>query len=769
MKKTDFTQSWRFGRTGEQLAPVSIPHDAMLMEQRKPENPSGSGAAYFGGGSYEYVKEFTLPECSRAVLLFEGIYPTGEIFLDGEKAAFAHYGYGDCFVDCSRLADGKPHTVHVAVDNTKTPNSRWYSGAGIYRPVWLFTGTEDHILPEGIRVSTLSYAPAVIRVQTAHVGGSVSISILDGEQVIACADGDDVTIEIPNAKLWDDEHPNLYTCRASLEGDSAEVRFGIRTLQWNLEGFFVNGKSVKFRGGCIHHDNGILGARSYYASEYRRMTKLKSLGFNAIRSAHHPMCRSLLDACDELGLYVMDETWDMWYSSKTEHDYSARFEANWQQDVQALVAKDFSHPSVVMYSIGNEVTEPVEDRGVELTHELVEMFHQLDPSRPTTAGINPALLMMRKMKLRMDGQVEPEKEEKEANVTSTEFNKMVSEMGKRMTEGASRPEVDEASSPCMNALDIAGYNYATSCYTVDAGRHPGRLMVGSETFPQDLPTNWALVQKLPYLYGDFMWTAWDYLGEVGLGSWYYGQDDTSFGKPYPWLLADSGAVDVLGNENAEAGLASVVWGARKTPYISTRPVNQDADQLYIAIWRGTNALPSWSWRDCEGRMADVEVYSDAAEIELLLNGVSLGRTAVGSDFCARFSVPYAPGTLAAIAYDAAGERVSESSLVSASGKLSIRAQQEQPAVSGQPVYVNIDIVGENGIVECNADRTLTVRTEGAQLLGFGSANPKTEERFESGTYTTYYGRSQAILLPQSSKITLTVTAEGMEPVEVEIQ
>ena len=771
MKKTDFTKSWRFGRTGEQLKAVSVPHDAMLLEQRKQENASGSGSAYFGSGCYEYEKEFTLPECGSAVLLFEGIYPTGEILLDGQKAAFAHYGYGDCFVDCSHLADGRAHTVHVTVDNRKTPNSRWYSGAGIYRPVWLFTGDETHILPEGIRVSTLSHAPAVIRVQTAHTGGKVSVSILDGEAVVASAQGDDVTMEIPDAKLWDDRHPNLYTCRASLGGDSAEVRFGIRTLQWNCDGFFVNGKPVKFRGGCIHHDNGILGARSYYVSEYRRMEKMKSFGFNAVRSAHHPMCRSLLDACDELGLYVMDETWDMWYSAKTEFDYSSRFEAHWREDVEAMVAKDYSHPSVVMYSIGNEVTEPIDDRGVELTHKLVEAFHALDTSRPATAGINPALIMMRKMKLRMDGQVEPEKEEKEekeSKVSSTEFNKMVSEMGRRMTEGASRPEVDEAASPCLDALDIAGYNYATSCYEVDAVRHPGRLMVGSETFPQDLPINWVLVQKLPYLYGDFMWTAWDYLGEVGIGAWYYGEDDRSFGKPCPWLLADTGAFDILGSDTAEAGMASVIWGARKTPYISTRPVNRNREELFMSIWRGSNALPSWSWRGCQGKTADVEVYSDEAEIELLLNGISQGRAKVADDFCARFTVPYVPGTLTAIAYDAAGERVSESSLESASGKRSIRIRQERQPVMGQPVYLDIDIVGENGVVESNADKTLTLHVEGAELLGFGSANPKTTERFESGTYTTYYGRSQAVLLPQSSPILLTVTAEGMDTVKAEI-
>jgi len=766
MWKIDFTGSWRFARSGETLKPVSIPHDAMLLEPRRQEHLSGPGGAYFGGGCYEYEKEFTLPECGSAVLLFEGIYPMGEILLDGQKAAFAHYGYGDCFVDCSHLADGKPHTVHVTVDNTGVPNSRWYSGAGIYRPVWLFTGEKEHILPEGIRVSTVSHEPAVIRVQTAHVGGDVSVEIKDGDTVVAAAQGGDVTIEIPNARLWDDEHPKLYTCRACVGGDSEEVRFGIRTLLWNRDGFFVNGRSVKLKGGCIHHDNGVIGARSYAASEYRRVKKMKQFGFNAIRSAHNPMCRALLDACDELGMYVMDETWDMWYTTKTACDYANRFEAHWEQDVQAMVAKDFTHPSVILYSIGNEVTDPAEERGVELARALVAKFHALDASRPATSGVNPTLILMRK--LEMNGDRQEEQEKKEGKVTSTEFNRMVSEIGRHMTAGASRPEVDEAAAPILDALDVAGYNYATSCYELDAVRHPDWLLVGSETFPQDLPINWALVEKLPYLYGDFMWTAWDYLGEASIGAWYYGEEAYEFGKPCPWLLGGCGAIDILGNDTAEAGLASVVWGARKTPYISTRPVNQDPGKLYMSIWRGTNAIPSWSWQGCEGRNAEVEVYSDAAEIELLLNGDALGRARVDEGFCARFTVPYAPGTLTAVAYDAAGKKISQSSLSSATGPFSIRAEQENRAAAGQPVYVNIDIVGENGIVECNFDKTLTVSVEGAELLGFGSASHVTEERYETGVFTTCYGRSQAVILPQGEKIRLTVTAEGMEPAVLHI-
>lgn len=767
MRKTEFNRSWRFGHVGEALSPVSVPHDAMLLEDRKQENLSGSGGAYFGGGSYVYEKEFTLPECESAVLLFEGIYPMGEILLDGEKAAFQAYGYGDCFVDCSHLADGKMHTVQVNVDNTGVPNSRWYSGAGIYRPVWLFTGEKDHILPEGIRVTTLSHDPAVIRVETAHVGGNVSVEILDGGTVVASASGDNVTVEIPGAKLWDDEHPNLYTCRARVGGDIAECRFGIRTLSWRYDGLFVNGKSVKLKGGCIHHDNGVVGSRSYAAAEYRRVKKMKEFGFNAIRSAHNPMCRALLDACDELGLYIMDESWDMWYDRKTTLDYSHRFLDNWEKDLEAMVSKDYSHPSVIMYSIGNEVTEPYAEQGVEMAKKLVDTFHGLDATRPTTAGINPTLILMRAKSADMYDQVP--QPSPDAPISSTDFNKQITQRGKHMVLAAAREEVDKVSSPCLDALDVAGYNYATSRYESDAVQHPGRILVGSETFPQDLPTNWALVEKLPYLYGDFMWTAWDYLGEVGIAAWYYGEDERGFNKPYPWLLAGAGVFDILGDDNAEAGLASVVWGARKTPYIAVRPVNQDPSDLYMAMWRGTNAIPSWAWQGCEGKEAQVEVYSDAAEIELLLNGVSLGRAPVNPDFRADFTVPYAPGTLTAVAYDEAGHKVSESSLLSATGEKEIRITPESDAVMDQPLYVNIDIVGENGVVERNLDKTLTLTVTGGELLGFGSANPRIEERFETGTYTTYYGRSQAVLLPQSQELHLTATAEGMAPCEMTIQ
>lgn len=756
MQITDFCNGWLFQKAGEPPIPVTLPHDAMLFEPRAGENPSGAGGAYFSGGHYVYEKSFTLSSCESAVLLFEGIFPTGEIFLDGEKAAFSNYGYGDCYVELSALADGKEHQLRVDVDNTELPNARWYSGAGLYRPVWLYTGPEAHILPDGLRVTTLSYDPAVIRVETAHTGETVHVDILDGDRLVASAEGDKADITIPDARLWSAEHPYLYICRATVGSDTAECRFGIRLIEPKPTGFYINGESVKLKGGCLHHDNGVIGARSFDYSEYRKVKKLKEFGFNAIRSAHNPIGRSLLRACDELGMYIMDECWDMWYQHKDRYDYAARFMDYWAHDLRSMAAKDYNHPSVVLYSIGNEVTEPYEEKGVELAKQLVAKLHDLDASRPVTAGINPVLIMMRKVGLTATAPANAD--EPENPVNSTDFNKQVSEQGQRLTQGAGREDVDKLCTPVMDALDIAGYNYGTACYEMDAVRHPGRMLLGSETFPCALPVNWALVEKLPYVFGDFMWTAWDYIGEIGVGAWSYHADGRGFTKHYPWLLADTGVFDILGNDNAEAGLAAIIWGARKTPYIGVRPVNKNPEHLYKAMWRGTNAIPSWSWRRCEGRNAEVEVYSDAAQIELFLNGRSLGKVAVNDEYRADFVVPYESGTLTAVAYDSEGKAVGESSLRSAEGEVSIRIQPENDASIGEPLYVDIDLVGDNGVIESNADITLTVQLEGAELLGFGSANPRTEESFASGVYTTYYGRSLLVLRPTQGEVSISVTA-----------
>jgi beta-galactosidase len=290
------------------------------------------------------------------------------------------------------------------------------------------------------------------------------------------------------------------------------------------------------------------------------------------------------------------------------------------------------------------------------------------------------------------------------------------------------------------------------------------VIFGAETFPQDIARNWELVKKYPYLVGDFMWTSWDYLGEAGMGAWSYGGRG-GFEKPYPWIIAGSGAIDILGNIDAVAKYAAVVWGLEKKPYIGVRPVNHPGVRVTRAIWRGTNAINSWSWKNCDGNQAEVEVYANAHAVELFINAKSLGKKKIKA-FKATYKTTYASGRIKAVAYDQNDRVLSESELVSATGKTSIALKPEGTAIqAGELVYVNIDLVGENGVVESNDDRKLTVTVEGGKLLGFGSANPCTEERFDSGSYTTFYGRALAVVQgTEAGELILRVSGEGLEPV-----
>jgi hypothetical protein len=377
----------------------------------------------------------------------------------------------------------------------------------------------------------------------------------------------------------------------------------------------------------------------------------------------------MLAACDKLGVYMMDETWDMWYSHKSKHDYADRFMDNYKYDIKAMVERDFNHPSVIMYSICNEISEPKDERGVQLSHEIVEYIHSLDKNRAVTGGVNLFIIQKAangKSIYKEDGGRTDEKEGKEKKPTgSLMFNIIAQMVGTGMNKAANSDSADKATSPFFETLDIAGYNYASGRYSNEGKKHPERVVFGSETFPQDIAKNWDMVKRYPYLIGDFMWTGWDYIGEAGMGGWSY-DGDGGFEKPYPWLLADGGAIDILGNIGAEAAYAAVVWGLRKQPYIGVRPVNHPGKRVTRAVWRGTNAVESWSWKGCEGNKATVEVYADAYEIELLLDGRRLGKKKT-KDYKALFNTKYAVGILTAIAYDRSGRETSRSTLEPAAG------------------------------------------------------------------------------------------------------
>ncbi len=801
MKREQFNEKWMFKKQGEANGrELMLPHDAMLEEKRAQENQSGSAGAYFAAGYYEYEKEWFVPaewENKHVELQFEGVYKNSKVYVNGKEAGGAAYGYIPYFVNLDGYLNyGASNSIKVTADNSDVPNSRWYSGAGIYRPVWLWSGEKEHILPEGIKVTTVSYDPAVIQVETAVAaatgadvtdregcvgaagakaendageskGCEIEIEIRDGETVVATARGASAKFPVPGATLWSEETPKLYTCRVVLKRDEeivdeAETSFGIRLVEWSPNGLFVNGKSTLLRGGCVHHDNGILGAVSFEESEFRRVRILKEAGYNAIRSAHNPAAEAMLRACDEYGMYVMDETWDMWYNKKNKYDYANNFMENYKSDLQAMVSRDYNHPSVIMYSIGNEVSEPAKEKGIALTKEMGDILRGLDPTRAVTAGFN---LMIISSSAKGKGIYDEEnggrddsQDKKMGNMNSTMFNLITSMVGTGMNKAANGKQADKATTPALKTLDICGYNYASGRYPMEGKVHPERILVGSETFPQDIAKNWKMVKEYPYLVGDFMWTSWDYLGEAGIGAWAYTPDGKGFNKPYPWLLADVGAIDILGNSNGELFWAQAAWDLLDNPRIAVRPVNHPGITPAKGSWRGTDALESWSWKGCEGNKAVVEVSANAAKVELYVNGKKI-KAAKVKDGRATFKTKYEAGELRVIAYDASGQKMGESALVSANGNLSVRVTPEcEDAKNGSIVYYDISVVGENGVVESNADRRLSVKVEGGELLAFGSANPRTEESYLSGTFTTYYGKAQAIVrVTDAGK--LKVTAE----------
>lgn len=805
MQSVSFNDNWNFMKEGAQPVAVTLPHDAMQTEPRTADAPSGGGGAYYLGGKYAYEKKFTPEEPGVYTLSFDGVYRRSTVLLNGEKVGGAAYGYLPFLVPLDGLKIGEENTVRVEVDNSAQPNSRWYAGSGIYRPVTLLCGKAGGFAPRGLRVSTVSTSPAKVRIeaQTGTPGAEITLEIYDGETLAASGTTDTGTLEleIPEAKLWSAETPHLYTLRASMETpdgtDTAETVFGVRQITWDNRGFYVNGESVLLRGGCIHHDNGILGAASPAEADWRRVRRMKEMGFNAIRSAHNPISENILRAADALGMYIMDETWDMWYKRKTAHDYGEDFEANYRADLEAIVARDFNHPSVAMYSIGNEVTEPASPRGIDLAYELIEVLHALDGTRPVTGGINLSILMASaggKETFNPDAapgtpeaamleaaedaetaetpEVQPKKKEKQGGLSgmnSTMFNLITSVIGTNMNKAANGKKADQVTTPVLDALDIAGYNYASGRYPLEAKAHPNRLILGSETFPQDIAKNWAMVEKFPYLVGDFMWTAWDYLGETGIGAWSTAPDAKGFSKPYPWLLADTGAIDILGDPNAEMFWANAAWGQLKNPAVTVQPPVRPGEKLAGAVWRGTNGIPVWSWKGCAGIPVVVEVFSQDPTVELFLNGASYGKKAV-KECRAVFKLPYAPGILRAVSYDAHRVPTSETVLRSAMGRLSVRAEAETETVAPNGVaYVSVSIVGENGELEGAADTKLSVEVENGTLLAFGSANPRTEERFEDGAYTTYHGRAQAIVRAgESGTVTLRVKGEGLAEAKAEI-
>ena len=776
MKKINWCSGWSFYKEGSgKTELLDLPHDAMQAEERRPDSPGGAACGFCTGGSYWYEKNIDMsmiPREGHAELVFEGAYQKATVYLNERKLLEHDSSYTSFSVNLDgKLVEDGENRIRVHVENDQLPNSRWYTGSGIYRPVWLLVSQKKYIERNGIRIDTRSINPAKIMVKVAHKAEQMTVRILkDGKCLAESPVSTDfqVELEIPEAKLWSSENPELYTCQVDVYSngvitDQEEAAFGIRTLSWDSQGLCLNGKKLLLKGACLHHDNGILGARSYAVSEERRVRLLQKAGYNAIRSAHNHAALSLIEACDRLGMLLMDETWDTWYRKKSSYDLSLTFADNWKTDIQAIEAEDHNHPSVIMYSIGNEISEPATQKGQDLEKEMIAEFHRLDPSRPVSAGMN-LMIISRSADgndiYQDDGGRNTEEDQKASGMNSLMFNIMTSMIGSGMNKAANGKKADQITSPALDALDIAGYNYASGRYPLEGKQHPNRVIFGSETFPGDIVKNWEMVEKYPYLVGDFMWTGWDYLGEAGAGAWTYSSDGKGFEKPYPWLLADVGALNILGEPTGELYLAQAAWHMLSHPVIAVRPINQNPRKLIKSAWRSSNALRSWAYKGCEGAEAYIEVYGNGAFAAIEINGKKsrLKRMANGKMV---FKAKYAAGRIRAYLYDGKKHLLGSDELLSAASSITPVIRQETERIPGQPVYLSLKLEDRQGIVESNADCRIDLEVNGGKLLAFGSARPATEESFLSASCTTYYGSAQAVVLPESDSATVKITAKSV--------
>lgn len=782
MQKIDFNKDWicRCLTRDEAAYPVTLPHDAMLSEPRTQESTGEGNIGWYIGGDYEYTRNFFVPEeykDKKVLIEFEGIYHNGEVYINGKKAAYRPYGYTNFYVDTEGFFQyGKENEIKVIARNADQPNSRWYSGTGIYRPAYLYVGEEKHIPVNGVKIRTLSYDPARIEVVVKTSSpGEVSLEIeFEGNKVLAVK-GESTKengqieayqtifqLDVPNAKLWDTEHPNLYTCKAVFGEDEVTETFGIRELIWNPQvGMTINGERVILRGACFHHDNGVLGACTYPEAEERKMRILKENGYNAVRSAHYPCSKALLDACDRVGMLMMDEYVDVWYIHKTKYDYAGQLADWWKQDLKDMVDKDYNHPSVIMYSTGNEVAETAQEKGIALTGDMTNYLHSLDSIRPVTCGINIFFNFLSSIGLGVYSDDKAEKtaaskpEKKKKPVGSEFYNTLACLVGDYFMKcGATLYPCDLRTKDAYANMDIAGYNYGIFRYKHDLKKYPNRLILGSETFCKDAYSFWEIAKKNKRIIGDFVWAGWDYIGEVGDGAAEY--SDYKFEDPATRMTGGNGRIDLNGKPRAEAAYTRVAFERETGPFIAVDPVYQK-EKLRLTGWQLTKALESWAWDGCNGEPAKVEVYARAAQVELFINGKSAGKKKVKK--CrANFNITYQNGEITAVSYDENGREINRYSLHTAGKETVLQVRPEEKTVKPEGLaFIQLQYTDSKGIWKPMEKHNIKVTVENGVLKGLGSPAPYVKGNYTDHTVATYYGEAMAV-----------VQADGNGPVKVTV-
>ena len=777
--------------------PVTLPQDAMILEQRRPDAPSGNQTGYYPVKSYTYEKRFFTPaewKEKQNTLEFEGVMAQAMVYLNGELVTTNHYGYSQFCANLNpRLRYGEENVLQVIARSAEN-NSRWYPGAGIYRDVWLHQGALVHVQPEGVRLTTaeLEDGYALVLADIAIENSGLEAKKLRLRLTFTAPDGRETSAEnlvsvlqtetvqshlrlvVDDPELWSPEHPALYAWQAELlDGetllDGSEGCFGIRKLSLDARhGLRINGVETKLRGACIHHDNGLIGATTLPDAEAFRMRQLKAAGFNAIRSAHHPAGKALLDACDRLGILVMDELTDIWEMPKNSADYSLDFVSEWRLSIERLVAKDYNHPCVVLYSLGNEIPEVGRRSGGRRCREMANFLRALDGTRYVTGAINGFLAMsdrVEEMKAAM-AQTEAAPSGQAESSGSEALNAAMAKMERQKMDAFSTSRgLSEVMEEVACELDVVGYNYLTARHEYEHTAHPERIVVGSETYPTEIARLWEIAARNPHVLGDFTWTGYDYLGEAGIACYHYAPQRREQGW-YPDRLAYCGDINLNAYRRPVSYLREIAYGLRREPMIAVERLDRFGQPDNTNDWKYFDAIDSWTWPGFTGKASMAHVLSASEEVELFLNGVSLGRKAT-QEHEAAFALTYEPGELLAIGYTH-GKEDGRFALHTAGTavKLGVSTDKDRLSADGRgAAFVTIDLLDEKGQPSRFEQRKITVTVEGAGVLaGFGSAHPQCEGSYQDSTWESFDGRVMAVVrsTEEAGEIRVRVEADGCE-------
>jgi len=736
---------------------LDLPHDWSIEGTFDPKDPGGSSGGYLPGGRAWYRKTFALPrECAdkRVIVEFDGVYMNATVWINGHKLGIHAYGYTSFHFDITPwLRFGKKKNVlAVKVDNSKRPNTRWYSGAGIYRHVWLTVTDKIRVGHWGTAVSTVkaTKSSAAVEIETRVENGTGSAAEVElttrivgpGRKTVGTAESvkkiragaasrfvQRVVVKKPS--LWDVDSPALYRAVTTVKTggevkDDCTTSFGIRTYRFDPDrGFLLNGKHLKLKGVDVHHDNGCLGAVVYDRAEERRVELMKSIGANAIRTSHNPPSPEFLDACDRLGVVVIDEAFDEWEEGKLKYGYKDHFAERWRDDLASMVLRDRNHPSVVLWSIGNEVPEQGTLKGARLARKMARLVRKLDPTRPVGYGAHP---------------------------------------------GDWTPQL-------WDALDVCGYNYRDDIYASDHKKFPKRCILGSETFSLNAFRTWTAATENKHIIGEFIWTGMDYMGESGIG---YSLEAHA---KYPANTACCGELDICGFKKTRSYYRDILWDNGTELHVAVRRRMPDGEAFKLSLWGWPVAKSSWTWPYAPpgwpasgmGDDVQVDVYSACDEVELRINGRTIGRntTSKASRYMASWVVAYEPGTLEAIGYRR-GRKVASQVIRTAGDPAKIRLTPDRRSITADGYdlsFVTVEVLDSRGALHPNADNEIQFSVKGpGEIIGVGNGDQASVESFQAPRRKAHNGRCLVVVRSarRAGTIELTARSPSLKPAKTKI-